>query len=458
VEVQFALAIEYGFKSWKDMRDHVRSGKHRAEVMETMRLKPIRRVDGEVLLPGSKSISNRVLLLSALASGTTNVRNLLQSDDIERMIEALTALQVQITASPRDRSCRVVGNGGPISSSGAELYLGNAGTAMRPLCAALSLGKGDFVLRGNARMCERPIGDLVDALRQAGADITYLADEGFPPLRVTAKGLAGGRICIQGNISSQFLSSILLASPLARKETIITVAGDLVSRPYIDITLDVMRRFGVIVENRDYSSFIVPQTESYISPSDFYVEGDASSASYFLSAGAIRGGTVKVHGVGSRSVQGDIAHADVLEAMGATVRRGESWIEVTRGELRGIDIDCANIPDAAMTIAATALFADGPTRLRNIYNWRLKETDRLAAMTKELTKLGATVSEGRDFIVIEPPDTIRPATIDTYDDHRMAMSLSLAALGDAEITIVDPGCVSKTFPDFFDKLRSIVQE
>jgi 3-phosphoshikimate 1-carboxyvinyltransferase len=426
--------------------------------IQTMLLKPIAKVGGEILLPGSKSISNRVLLLSALARGTTDVHNLLQSDDIERMLEALSELQVGVSVDPLHRFCRIIGNDGPIAMPSAKLYLGNAGTAMRPLCAALSLGKGEFFLTGNNRMCERPIGDLVDALRQAGADIKYLEDEGYPPVRVNAHGLVGGQITIQGNISSQFLTAILMASPLAQQDTTITVSGELVSRPYIDITLDLMQQFGVVVENQNYSRFIVPKKQRYVSPSDVHVEGDASSASYFLSAAAIRGGTVKVCGVGTASAQGDIAHADVLEAMGAGVRRGKDWIEVTRGELHGVDIDCANMPDAAMTVAATALFADGTTTLRNIYNWRVKETDRLAAMTKELTKLGAVVSEGIDFIVIKPPKTIHSATIDTYDDHRMAMSLSLAALGDAEITINDPGCVSKTFPDFFEKLESIVQQ
>ena len=374
------------------------------------------------------------------------------------MIEGLSELRVEVAASPEDGTFRVIGNGGPIECERAELYLGNAGTAMRPLCAALTLGVGEFVLTGNDRMCERPIGDLVDALRQAGADIKYLENEGYPPIIVNAHGLAGGQITIQGNISSQFLTAVLMASPLAQQETTITVAGELVSRPYIDITLDLMQRFGVVVENRNYSRFIVPKGQRYVSPNEVYVEGDASSASYFLSAAAIRGGTVKVSGVGTASSQGDIAHADVLEAMGATVRWGDNWIEVTRGELHGVDIDCSNMPDAAMTVAATALFATGKTTLRNIYNWRVKETDRLMAMAAELTKLGAVVSEHRDSLEIYPPDTIQSATIDTYDDHRMAMSLSLASLGDAEITINDPGCVSKTFPDYFEKLKSIVQQ
>lgn len=424
---------------------------------ETIRLKSVERVSGEIQLPGSKSISNRVLLLSALASGTTTVRNLLHSDDIERMLEALSVLRVEVAYSPEDETVRVFGKSGPMECARADLYLGNAGTAMRPLCAALTLGTGEFVLTGNDRMCERPIGDLVDTLRQAGAKIAYLDHDGYPPVAITAQGLDGGHISIRGDISSQFLTAILMAVPMARQETVITVNGELVSRPYIDITLALMRRFGVTVENREYARFTVPVIRQYISPGDISIEGDASSASYFLSAAAIRGGTVRVRGVGSASVQGDVAHADVLEMMGATVRRGDDWIEVTRGELHGVDIDCGKMPDAAMTVAATALFAEGKTILRNIYNWRVKETDRLAAMTKELTKLGALVSEQRDSIEISPPDSIQPAIIDTYDDHRMAMSLSLAALGEADIVINEPGCVTKTFPDYFEKLESIVQ-
>jgi 3-phosphoshikimate 1-carboxyvinyltransferase len=306
-------------------------------------------------------------------------------------------------------------------------------------------------------MYERPIKDLVDALRQLGADIEYLKADGYPPLRINAKGLRGGDVAVRGNISSQYLTALLLTSPLTQQEMVIEVVGELVSKPYIDMTIDVMRRFGVMVEAKGYASFRVPSGQSYRSPGGVLVEGDASSATYFLAAAAIRGGTVRVNGVGGDSVQGDVQLADVLEKMGAVVRRGPDWIEVSRGELQGVDLDLNHIPDAAMTIATTALFAKGKTVIRNVYNWRVKETDRLTAMATELQKVGAMVKEGRDYLEITPPERIRPATINTYNDHRMAMCFSLAALGGAEITINNPECVSKTFPEYFDQLESITR-
>jgi 3-phosphoshikimate 1-carboxyvinyltransferase len=412
-------------------------------------------VDGEVTLPGSKSLSNRVLLLATLASGTTNVHNLLDSDDTRRMAEALEKLGVTLAFSDDRTRCVVTGLGGPFADQSADLYLGNAGTAIRPLCAALCLGNGVFRLTGEPRMLERPIGDLVDALRQLGARIEYEGGDGYPPLRIDAAGLEGGPVTIRGNVSSQYTTALLMAAPLARREMTIAIDGALVSRPYIDITLDTMRRFGVQAENHDYAEFAVPGGQRYVSPGDVLVEGDASSATYFLSAAAIRGGTVRVTGVGADSVQGDVQHAAILESMGATVRRGPDWIEVSRAELHGIDVDLNRIPDAAMTVAVTALFASGRTAIRNIGNWRVKETDRLTAMATELRKVGADVVEGDDYLEITPSTAIRPATIDTYDDHRMAMCFSLAALGDAAITINDPGCVSKTFPEYFATLASI---
>ncbi|MBI4311833.1 MAG: 3-phosphoshikimate 1-carboxyvinyltransferase [Chloroflexi bacterium] len=425
--------------------------------METLTLPPIARVGGEVVLPGSKSLSNRILLLSALASGTTRVHNLLDSDDTRFMAEALRKLGVSLRLSEDWSRCTVEGAGGPLPSEGAELFLGLAGTAIRPLCAALCLGKGEFTLTGEPRMLERPIGDLVDALRQLGADIRYGGQEGYPPLTIRARGLRGGRVSVRGDVSSQFLTALLLASPLVRDELAIDVAGELVSKPYIDMTLDVMRRFGVAVQRQAYSAFRVPGGQGYRSPGDALVEGDASSATYFLSAGAIRGGTIRVVGVGKDSIQGDVEHARVLEQMGATVRWGFDWIEVERGELHGIDIDLNRIPDAAMTVAVTALFAKGKTTIRNIYNWRVKESDRLAAMATELRKVGAQVVEGRDYLEITPPDRIRSATIATYNDHRMAMCFSLAALDGTEIVIENPGCVSKTFPEYWEKFRGIAK-
>jgi 3-phosphoshikimate 1-carboxyvinyltransferase len=423
--------------------------------MEQLLLKSIARVDGEILLPGSKSLSNRILLLAALSRGVTEVYNLLDSDDTNRMAESLQRLGVSLELSQENTVCRVQGLGGPFPQQETELFLGNSGTTIRTICAALCLGEGDFTLTGDPRMYERPIKDLVDALRQLGAEIEYLAADGYPPLRIHAKGIPGGRVSIRGNVSSQYLTASLLSAPLARQDMVIDVEGDLVSKPYIDMTVAVMRRFGATVEADGYRQFRVPGGQGYQSPGSALVEGDASSATYFLAAAAVKGGTVRVNGVGSSSVQGDVQLADVLEQMGAPVRRGEDWIEVSRGDLRGVDLDLNHIPDAAMTVATTALFARGKTVIRNVGNWRVKETDRLAAMAAELRKVGAEVEEGADYLEITPPERIIPAAIDTYNDHRMAMSFSLAALGDAPITINNPECVSKTFPDYFEQLAGI---
>ncbi|GGB95991.1 3-phosphoshikimate 1-carboxyvinyltransferase [Marinobacterium zhoushanense] len=423
--------------------------------MDTLTLSPLTRASGEVQLPGSKSLSNRILLLAALAEGETLVTNLLDSDDVRHMLNALTLLGVRYELAEDRRSCKVQGIGGPFKANRAELFLGNAGTAMRPLTAALCLGQGEFTLTGEPRMYERPIRDLVDALRPLGADIKYLGDEGFPPLLIDAQGLKGGEVSIKGNISSQFLTALLMAAPLASDDLTIVVDGELVSKPYIDITLHSMKLFGVEVINDNYQRFIVKAGQHYRSPGEVMVEGDASSASYFLAAAAIAGGTVRVYGVGSDSVQGDKAFAEVLGKMGAQVSYGPTWVEVTKGELNGVDLDLNAIPDAAMTIATTALFAKGPTAIRNVYNWRVKETDRLSAMATELRKVGADVVEGEDFIEITPPAEILSAAIDTYDDHRMAMCFSLAAFGSAPITINDPGCTRKTFPEYFELFKQI---
>lgn len=427
--------------------------------METLTLPALSRIHGEVQIPGSKSLSNRILLLAALAEGTTRVTNLLDSDDVRHMLTALRQLGVDYELSDDKTVCQIKGLGRAFRSERElELFLGNAGTAMRPLTAALAAGQGHFRLIGEPRMYERPIGDLVDALRQAGADIEYLKDEGYPPLNIKAQGLQGGEVNIQGNLSSQFLTAMLMAGPLCKQDLQINVVGELVSKPYIHITLDVMRRFGVEVENRDNQSFSIAAGQHYRSPGNIMVEGDASSASYFLAAAAIAGGTVRVHGTGKASVQGDARFAEVLELMGANVTWSDEWIEVSRsGQLNGVDVDLNHIPDAAMTIATTALFAKGRTAIRNIYNWRVKETDRLAAMSTELRKLGATVEEGEDYIIIDPPEKILSASIDTYDDHRIAMCFSLAAFGAGTITINDPGCTSKTFPNYFELFLGLAE-
>ncbi len=424
--------------------------------MESLTLQPINKVNGEVNLPGSKSVSNRALLLAALATGTTKLTNLLDSDDIRHMLNALTKLGVSYRLSADKTECEVQGIGGTFhASEPLELFLGNAGTAMRPLAAALCLGQGEFVLTGEPRMKERPIGHLVDALRQAGANIEYLENENYPPLRILGTGLKGGEVSIDGSISSQFLTAFLMSAPLCEGQTTINIIGDLVSKPYIDITLHIMAQFGVTVENRDYKQFVVKGGQHYVAPGEFLVEGDASSASYFLAAAAIKGGEIKVTGIGKNSIQGDIQFADALEKMGAEIEWGSNYITARAGELNAVDLDFNHIPDAAMTIATTALFAKGTTAIRNVYNWRVKETDRLAAMATELRKVGASVEEGEDFIIITPPSQLQHATIDTYDDHRMAMCFSLVALSDTPVTINDPKCTSKTFPDYFDKLASL---
>ena len=419
-----------------------------------LELPPLMSAHGTVRLPGSKSISNRVLLLAALAQGATTVRDLLYSDDTERMLDALRALGVRVE-SLGDNAYRITGCGGNFPNKEAKLFLGNAGTAFRPLTAALALAGGSYELSGVPRMHERPIGDLIDALRQLGADIRYLGNEGFPPLQISPAKLAGDIVEVRGDVSSQFLTGLLMALPLAGQTVRVEVVGDLISKPYIEITLAMMARFGMRVERQEWSSFVVFGGQHYASPKEIYVEGDASSASYFLAAGAIGGGPLRVEGVGQNSVQGDVRFAEELAKMGVHVSMGENWMEArgpADGKLKAIDLDCNHIPDAAMTLAAAALFADGTTTLRNIASWRVKETDRIAAMATELRKVGATVEEGADYIRITPPasrsSTLKPQSgIDTYDDHRMAMCFSLAAFGGAGIRINDPKCVAKTFPE-----------
>ena len=436
--------------------------------MDYLELGPIARVGGTVRLPGSKSISNRTLLLAALAEGETRVRDLLDSEDTGYMIEALRALGVPCRAQNAD-DMRIEGTaGGGFPIKRAELFLGNAGTAFRPLTAVLAVSGGDYRLSGAPRMHERPIADLVDALRRIGADIDYLASSGYPPLRIGRGDLRlDGPVTVRGNVSSQFLTALLIALPLLGHACSIEVEGELVSKPYVDITLATMARFGVAVERAGWSRFDIAEGARYRSPGEIYVEGDASSASYFLAAGAIGGLSggqpVRVEGVGRASIQGDVRFTEVLERMGARVRLGENWIEAQVGDdaakrarLMAIDADFNHIPDAAMTAAVMALFADGTSTLRNIASWRVKETDRIKAMATELRKLGARVEEGPDYLRITPPEQLTPhAPIDTYDDHRMAMCFSLAALGGVPVRINDPGCVAKTFPDYFKMLASI---
>ena len=422
-------------------------------------LGPVTHVEGIVALPGSKSISNRTLLLSALAQGTTTLSGLLDADDTAHMIDALRALGAGVERT--DDRCTVVGIGGAFPNRDVSLFLGNAGTAVRPLTAVLAMQGGGYTIAGVRRMHERPIGDLVDALRHQGCTIRYTGKAGYPPLAIGASGgHAGGHIPIRGDVSSQFLSALLMALPVAHgattASTTIELTTPLVSRPYVEITTRLMRRFGVGVQTPDDATFQVPPTRGYASPGELHVEGDASAASYFLAAGAIGGGPVRVTGVGRESIQGDIAFADVLARLGADMRFGADWIEARGGRpLEGGTIDCSAIPDAAMTLAIVALFANAPTRLVNIGSWRVKETDRISAMATELAKLGATLAAGNDWLEIAPLAQFRHAHIDTYDDHRIAMCFALAALGGAGVTINDPGCVRKTFPRFFETFAKI---
>ncbi len=421
-------------------------------------LGPLDHAVGTVRLPGSKSISNRVLLLAALAEGSTQIHDLLASDDVERMLEALGLLGVKIT---RRRGLVVVeGCSGKFPARQAELFLGNAGTAFRPLTAALAICGGNYRLSGVPRMHERPIGDLVDALRGLGADVRYLGNEGYPPLEIRPATLGNNtRVQVRGDVSSQFLTSLLIALPLAGRQITVEVIGELISKPYIDITLNLMTRFGVTVARDGWSSFTIPANSRLSSPGDIFVEGDASGASYFLAAGAIGGGPVRVEGVGRGSIQGDVGFAKALAGMGARIEMQENWIEAAApsdGRLRAFDLDLNAIPDAAMTLAVVALFAEGTSRLRNIASWRVKETDRIVAMATELRKLGATVREGQDFLEITPGAHLADAAaIDTYDDHRIAMCFSLATLGGVTVRVNNPQCVAKTFPDYFERFAEI---
>ncbi len=424
---------------------------------EQLRLDPIRRISGSITLPGSKSLSNRVLLLAMLSEGETLIENLLDSDDVRRMVDALAKLKISYEEDRPNKKIRVRGVVGRIPVVEAKLFLGNAGTAIRPLTAALTLGHGRFVLDGIERMRERPIQDLLDGLNQLGAHVRSIHNTGCPPVEIIADGLLGGVTELSGAISSQYLSAILLTSPYAKTPVEIRIRDHLVSIPYVEMTIRLMSRFGVnVVVSEDFRNFYINAPQNYQSPETYFVEGDASSASYFLAGAAITGGSVTVVGCGTESLQGDAQFAKVLEMMGAEVGWQANKITVQgSGNLKGIDMDMNEMPDAAMTLAVTALFAKGTTAIRNIYNWRLKETERLKAVSCELKKLGASVDEGEDYLIIVPPRELMPAEISTYDDHRMAMAFSLAACSEVPITILNPTCVNKTFPDYFNQLSKL---
>jgi len=401
--------------------------------------------------------------MAALAEGNTEILELLASDDTEVMLNALQALGVQCRQQGSTQNYLVEGCDGKFPVRQADLFMGNAGTAIRPLVATLAVLGGDYALSGVQRMHERPIGDLVDALRRVGAEIAYTELPGFPPLHIQSGKIKSHGWQVRGNVSSQFLTALLMAAPLVTvdDDIVIEVIGDLISKPYIEITLNLMQRFGVTVKRDGWQKFVIEAGQYYRSPGRILVEGDASSASYFLAAGAICGGPVRVTGVGNHSIQGDVRFVDALEKMGAHITVSDNFIEArSNGALKAIDADFNAIPDAAMTIAVAALYAEGTSVLRNIASWRVKETDRIDAMAAELSKLGALVETGTDYLAVTPPQQLRPASIATYDDHRMAMCFSLASLNGqlragTKVRIMDPKCVAKTFPDYFNVFATI---
>ncbi len=430
--------------------------------MSEYALKPARGpLDATVAVPGSKSLSNRALITAALADGHSVLSNVLLADDTRLMIEALAALGIAVTVDEAECRAEVSGCGGQVPVSEAAIHCGNAGTVMRFLTAVVAAGYGEFVLDGAPRMRERPIGDLVDVLRALGAGIEYLGTEGYPPLRIHARHLRGDRVAVHSPESSQFVSALLMAAPLAGGDVMIEVGGDVVSRPYLKMTVAVMDAFGVAAIEQygpDGARFIVPAPQRYTAAA-YAIEPDASNATYFLAAAAVAGGRVRVPGLGGASLQGDARFVDVLERMGCDIRREADALTAigpADGRLHGVDVNLADMPDTAQTLAVVALFADGPTTIRGVANLRVKETDRLAALNAELTRLGAMVEERDDGLTVHPPAGLKPCTIQTYDDHRMAMSFALAGLRTAGVRIADPGCCAKTFPDFFARWEAML--
>lgn len=426
--------------------------------MEKLLLPKITKAQGIVTIPGSKSISNRILLLAAMTQGDTVIHNLLKSDDTDRMLESLDLLGIEVTLLDEEtRSFRVKGNGQGFPNKKANLFLGNAGTAFRSLTAAVAVNGGEYELSGIPRMHERPIKDLVDALRALGFKIEYLGNEGFPPLKISQGTLTSHEVSIKGNVSSQYLTALLMTLPLLKQSVTIEIEGELISKPYIEITLILLKAFGVEIRHDNYQRFYIPDNATFNSPGEFYVESDASSASYYLALGMF-GGPLTVKGVGTSSIQGDIQFIDALEMMGAKITWKANEVIVGApidGVIKGIDLDCNHIPDAAMTLATLAVFGNQKTTLRNIGSWRVKETDRLHAMATELTKLGVKVQETEDALVIYPQTTLRQnVEIETYDDHRMAMAFSLLSMKEA-LTILDPKCVDKTFPTYFELFEKV---
>lgn len=425
-------------------------------MQKKLKIESIKSISGVVNLPGSKSISNRAILLSAVSNGTTILKNILNSDDVNHMLLALKEIGIFYKLYDNNYTCVIKGQKNCFfNKKEKKLFLGNAGTAMRPLLSMLSLGKNNIILTGNSRMQERPIGHLVDALRQGGSDIHYLKNEYYPPVHIKG-GFIGGEIKINGSISSQFLSSIIMAAPIAKNDTVITVKGDLVSKPYIKMTIKLMEVFGITLKvSNNYKNFYIVGNQSYISPEEYYIESDLSSATYFLAAAAIKGGSVEIKGIRKNSIQGDLYFINILEKMGVLINWKSNSIICTRSKLIGLEIDCNDIPDAAMTLAMLGLFTKKEMFIKNIYNWRVKETDRISAMSNELKKIGASVKEGYDYIIVSSPKNFISSTLNTYDDHRIAMCFSLIALSGVAVTILNPDCVKKTFPEYFKIFFSI---
>lgn len=423
--------------------------------MNFLKINPISYVSGRVNLPGSKSISNRILLLSALSYGKTILYNLPNSIDVQHMINALKKLQIHCSFSKNRTLCIVKGDCSSFYfKKDITIFLGNSGISMRSLISILSLKNNNIILTGSPEMKKRPIKHLVDALCNGGAIIEYLEQIGYPPIKIRG-GFQGGVITVNGDISSQFLTSLLMASPLALKDTTIQVRKKLVSKSYIDMTIALMKDFKVKVINENYQLFHIVSLQQYISPRKYFIEGDLSSASYFLASAAIKGGTVKVIGAGKNSLQGDLKFVSILKKMGAKVYIGENFIRCKKGTLNGVDINMSDIPDSAMTIAMLALFSNGNTIIRDIFSWRFKETDRLFAMYKELKKIGADIEVGISYMKISPPKFFKQSIIETYNDHRIAMCFSLIALSGIPVVIKNPNCVSKTFPYYFREFKKI---
>ena len=428
--------------------------------MNEITLKASKQVRGCIKLPGSKSITNRVLLMAALGSGVTKLIDPLRSEDTDQMINALIKLGVSVKEVNDDKkTLEIKGAEHNFPNKDTNLFLGNSGTTFRPLAAVLAMMRGSYNLSGIERMHERPIKDLVDALEQMGSSIQYEKNHGYPPITINNSSIEISEpIQIKGDISSQYLTALLIAGPISNNEFNIEVIGDLISKPYIDITLKLLTKFNIFYNNDNWRLFSLKKDSVYRNPTKIFVEGDASSASYFFAAASLAG-SIEIKGINKDSIQGDLKFLDIISKMGAKIEYKSDSIQVSRASsLKGLEIDCIEIPDAAMTLAIMAVFADKPTKLKNIGSWRVKETDRILAMNNELTKMGVEVSTTHDSMTVFPQKQLNDnISIETYNDHRIAMCFSLFCLKNLNITIQDPNCVNKTYPDYFKDLKSVIE-